>query len=396
MDDILLAVWLAGKYKAGHKLPKRLLGAFGTFEEIYDASKQDYVDKGFTVSEISPLLGKSLEYSKKVCEYCLNNRIKIMTCESGEYPSGLYDLEAPPVVLFCKGVLPNVVRVPYVTVVGTRNMSRDGARAAHKLAFDIISGGGAVVSGIARGIDAMAHLGALDGEGKTLAIMGSGIDVEYPRENALLFDRIANGGGALVTEYFPGVQPISDNFPVRNRLLAAISQATVVVEAPIGSGALITVDIAKQLNRRVYAVPGALTNPLAEGSNYLLKEGALPLLDVYDVLERYESTFFEAVDLNRMMHSQYKTPVNVAEFEPVTVKKPHPDDFGRYPEPIDRSDELAGDIKEVYIKLMKTGPASADALVCDKYSLGDVLFTLTQLEMCGYVTVNAGGIYSVK
>lgn len=396
MDDILLAVWLAGKYKAGHTLPKRLLSAFGTVEKIYGASKNDYIEKGFTVSEISPLLGKSLEYSEKVCEYCLNKRISILTCENDEYPVGLHDLENPPVVLFCKGKLPKASAFPYVGIVGTRKMSGDGARSAHRLAFETVSGGGVVVSGIARGIDAMAHTGAIDGDGKTVAVMGSGIDVQYPSENAPLFDRIENGAGAVVTEFFPGTQPMADNFPVRNRLIAAMSQALAVVEAPIGSGALITAEIAKNLNRRVYAVPGALTNPYAEGSNYLLKTGALPMTEAYDALANFESVFPETVALEKMKSNPYKMPSNIAEFEPITAEKINPNSFGKYPEPIDRSDELVGISKEVYIKLMKTGPASADALVSDKFLLADVLFTLTQLEMLGYVTVSAGGIYSIK
>ena len=396
MDDILFAVWLAGKYKAGHTLPKRLISAFGGVEKIYSASKNDYIEKGFTVSEISPLLGKSLEYSEKVCEYCLNKRINILTSESGEYPVGLHDLENPPVVLFCKGKLPKASSFPYIGIVGTRKMSGDGARSAHRLAYETVSGGGVVVSGIARGIDAMAHTGAIDGDGKTVAVMGSGIDVQYPPENALLFDRIENGAGAVVTEFFPGTQPMADNFPKRNRLIAAMSQALTVVEAPIGSGALITAEIAKKLNRHVYAVPGSVANSCAEGSNYMLKTGALPMTEAYDALANFESAFPETVALEKMKSRSYKMPSNISEFEPVTAEKMNPFSFGRYPEPIDRSDELIGVSKEVYIKLMNTGTASADALVSDKLKLADVLFTLTQLEMFGYVTVSAGGIYSIK
>ena len=120
------------------------------------------------------------------------------------------------------------------------------------------------------------------------------------------------------------------------------------------------------------------------------------MTEAYDALANFESAFPETVALEKMKSRSYKMPSNISEFEPVTAEKMNPFSFGRYPEPIDRSDELIGVSKEVYIKLMNTGTASADALVSDKLKLADVLFTLTQLEMFGYVTVSAGGIYSIK
>jgi len=173
---------------------------------------------------------------------------------------------------------------PCVAIVGSRHPTHAGLAFTRKLACGLAQAGVAVVSGLAMGIDAAAHAGALDGSGRTIAVLGCGIDRLYPMRNVALGQRV-EAAGAVVSEWAPGVEPSPWRFPVRNRLIAALADATVVVEAAINSGSLITVDHALTLGRDVLAVPGAAWTSLGEGVNKLLREGAVPVTSVHDVLD---------------------------------------------------------------------------------------------------------------
>jgi DNA processing protein len=164
------------------------------------------------------------------------------------------------------------IAAPTIAIVGARACSSYGAQVAHCFAHDLAAAGVTVLSGLARGIDAQAHRGALDAGGLTLAVLGCGIDRDYPAAHAKLAKRIAASGG-IVSEYEPGVEPAPWRFPARNRLIAALAEAVVVVEARERSGALITVDLAMELGRPIYAVPGEITSRLSDGTNELLRRG---------------------------------------------------------------------------------------------------------------------------
>jgi DNA processing protein len=171
-----------------------------------------------------------------------------------------------------------------VAVVGARSCSAYGAQVARSLARDLVAAGIVVVSGLARGVDGEAHRGALDGGGRTVAVLGCGIDRDYPRSHAELARRIV-ASGAVVSEYEPGIDPAPWRFPARNRIIAGLALATVVVEARERSGALITADFALELGRDVFAVPGEITSALSAGTNDLLRQGAAPLTSVRDVFD---------------------------------------------------------------------------------------------------------------
>ncbi len=199
------------------------------------------------------------------------------------YPPLLSELHDPPATLFLRGAA-EAVLAPGVAVVGARSCSAYGAQVARSLARDLASAGLVVVSGLARGVDGEAHRGALEGGGRTVAVLGCGIDRDYPRSHTELARRIVSSG-AVVSEYPPGVEPAPWRFPARNRIIAGLSLATVVVEARERSGALITADFALELGRDVFAVPGEITSGLSTGTNDLLRQGAAPLTSVRDVLE---------------------------------------------------------------------------------------------------------------
>lgn len=197
------------------------------------------------------------------------------------YPVGLNDLEAPP-PLYLAGMLDSR---PGVAVVGARACTRYGLVLAEGFGRVIAASGWTVVSGLARGIDAAAHRGCLHGGGHAVAVLGSGIDVCYPKENQGLYDQILSGGGAILSEYPPGTRPDRWRFPARNRIIAAVSAAVVVVEASRTGGALITARLAAELGRPVFAVPGDVDRPASEGCNRLIRDGAHPVLGESDLVD---------------------------------------------------------------------------------------------------------------
>ena len=200
------------------------------------------------------------------------------------YPPLLTELHDPPARLHLRGGSPGVLARPAVAVVGARSCSAYGAQVARELAQSLAAAGVVIVSGLARGVDAEAHRGALAAGGLTVAVLGCGIDRDYPRAHAELARRIAEQG-IVVSEYPPGVEPSPWRFPARNRIIAGLARATVVVEARERSGALITADFALELGREVFAVPGEITSALSAGTNDLLRQGAAPLLSADDVFE---------------------------------------------------------------------------------------------------------------
>ena len=205
-----------------------------------------------------------------------------------ELPPRLRAIHDPPSRLFLRGSGPaELLGRPSVAIVGARACSSYGAQVARMLGRDLARAGLVVVSGLARGIDAEAHRGALDANGHTIGVLGCGIDRDYPAVHATLAATIAKGS-LLVSEYEPGVEPAPWRFPARNRIIAGLAAATVVVEARERSGALITADFALEEGREVFAVPGEITSALSAGTNDLLRLGASPLTSAMDVLELFD------------------------------------------------------------------------------------------------------------
>jgi DNA processing protein len=206
---------------------------------------------------------------------------------SPEFPRVLRAIHDPPAGLFLRGVAKaELLARPAVAIVGARASSGYGASVARSLARELAAAGLVVVSGLARGIDAEAHRGALEANGTTVAVLGCGIDRDYPAAHAELARRVADAG-LIVSEYAPGVEPAPWRFPARNRIVAGLCAVTVVVEARERSGALITADLALEEGREVFAVPGEITSSLSAGTNALLKLGAAPLTSAADVLASF-------------------------------------------------------------------------------------------------------------
>lgn len=213
--------------------------------------------------------------------------------KSNNFPLLLRDIAAPPKELYLVGAIPDL---PMVAIVGSRAITEYGQYMTYRLAYDLAKAGMCIVSGMALGVDAIAHKAALEAGGSTLAVLAGGLDNPSPRSNYRLFERIVESGGGVISEYPEGTTPFKQNFPARNRIIAGLSLCTIITEANASSGSLITANFALQANRMVMAVPGNVTSPRSAGPNNLLKLGAKPVTDAVDVLAELglESTVVKA------------------------------------------------------------------------------------------------------
>ena len=223
------------------------------------------------------------ELPTAIAENCEKQGISIWTRESESYPSVLREILRPPLVLFARGnAVPDAERI---AIVGSRRASQYGARVAEEIAMELSARGVTVASGAARGIDSAAHKGALRA-GRTVAVLGCGVDVAYPKENARLLDEIAEAG-VVLSEYPPGTQPFPVFFPQRNRIISGLSRGTLVVEAAERSGSLITAELALSEGRDVFAVPGSIYSDMSRGCHNLIRQGAKLTVSAEDILDEY-------------------------------------------------------------------------------------------------------------
>jgi DNA processing protein len=223
--------------------------------------------------------------AEKEVEKAVTAGCELVAFDSKDYPPLLKQIPDAPLLLYVRGDA-KVLSQYAVAIVGTRRPSAYGSSVAHRLAHDLALRQLVVVSGLARGIDSAAHHGALEGQGKTVAVLGSGIDVIYPRENKRLAEEIAKSG-AVISEFPPGTGPTPENFPIRNRIISGLSLGVVVVEAAEYSGSLITARLALEQNREVFAVPGNITSAQSFGPNHLIKQGAKLVDQWMDVIEEF-------------------------------------------------------------------------------------------------------------
>lgn len=216
----------------------------------------------------------------------MDAQIKLKKTDT-QYPKILLEIPDPPEVLYCTGNLELLNHQACVAIVGTRKATAYGIACADKITGELAKAGAVIISGLARGIDGAAHKAALKVSGKTVAVLGDSLDKIYPPEHKRLAEEIVNKNGLIISEYPDGSQTYKANFVARNRIIAGLSKASVIIEAPEGSGALITADFALDFNREVFAVPGPINSPNSAGTNKLIQDGARPLLSSEDVLEMF-------------------------------------------------------------------------------------------------------------
>jgi DNA processing protein len=265
---------------------KTLLSTFPTAIGAYSAPFECLGSlPGFSCAFATAMKATPLETGRRVVEDADRLGALILIPADERYPSLLRHIADPPPVLFTLGDTSLFDR-PAVAIVGSRDHSSYGAVVCRMVASAVASAGATVVSGMARGLDAVAHTAALDAGGSTIGVLGNGLGVIYPSANRTLYERVAQDG-LLVSEFPPGERPHAGSFPRRNRLISGLSRVTVVIEAAVGSGALITAGSALDQGREVMAVPGNITSAVSVGTNRLIRDGATPVLDPADVLEHF-------------------------------------------------------------------------------------------------------------
>lgn len=288
--DVRYLVGLSQLPGVGPARFNRLLSYFHEPERAWHASQSELLKLGIDAKTLPQLLEKRRTISLDAeMERLRRLEVSVMTIDSPDYPVHLKEIYNAPPVLYVKGRLLKPDE-PCIGVVGTRSPSVYGKELAARLVPELVQSGLTVVSGLARGIDAIAHNATLQAGGRTIAVLGSGMDIIYPSEHRGLFNRITKDG-AVITDYPLGTKPDAFNFPARNRIISGMSMGTVVVEAQVGSGALITADYALEQNREVFAFPGRTTDRGSTGCNRLIREGRAKLVSsTEEILEELDLT----------------------------------------------------------------------------------------------------------
>ena len=263
----------------GPRAAAKLLERFGSAEAVYSATRAELEKLRLLPEAIESIIARDL-FVRAEAEIESVRRLgaDLLILDDGVYPALLREIYDPPITIYVKGAWEACLDQPCVAVVGSRRCSTYGQNAALMLARDLAQRGVTVVSGFARGIDAAAHRGALEGGGRTVAVLGTGMGQYYPRDHKRLADEIIDRGGAVVTQFPLGTPPVAENFPYRNRIISGLSLGVVVVEAAENSGSLITARLAIEQNREVFAVPGNITSRNSFGTNYLIKGAGAKLV----------------------------------------------------------------------------------------------------------------------
>ena len=278
-------IWLSIIEKKNYTITRRLLDIYKTPEEISKLSKKELEQLEVEEQMIQEMTNSN--YRRIVKAYMLymkEKNIQILTIKDEDYPYLLKQIYDPPSVIYIMGNK-KILSQNGIAIVGSRNCSLYGQKIAKYLSYQLAKKGIHIISGLARGIDTFSHIGTLQARGKTIAVLGSGLDVIYPPENEKLAEKIVESGGCLVSEYIVGTKPLGEHFPARNRIISGLASGVVVVEASEKSGSLITVDFALEQGKNVYAVPGNINSPNSLGTNSLIKQGAKIVTNVEDILE---------------------------------------------------------------------------------------------------------------
>jgi DNA processing protein len=281
----------------GPRVATKLLERFGSAEAVFGARRGELELLRLRPETVESIIRK--EFHEKAAEELDTLREMggdVLVLDDGTYPQLLRETADPPIVLYVKGAWQECLEAPCVAMVGSRRSSTYGQNTAEMLAKDLAGRGVTVVSGFARGIDGAAHRGALAGGGRTVAVLGTGLDMIYPKEHNKLAEEILAGGGALVTQFPLGTPPLKDNFPYRNRIISGLSLGVLVVEATDRSGSLITARLAMEQNREVFAVPGNITSANSYGSNFLIKSAGAKLVQQWqDVVAEFPREIAAAI-----------------------------------------------------------------------------------------------------
>jgi len=401
MSSLKYWIWLSALDGIGPARANKLLEHFGTPENIYQARDRDYLDiDGIKPNDIKKLMVKDLEHANKILASCAEVGCRILTLQDSDYPDRLRNIYGPPIVLYIRGNLPHIDDLPVVGVVGTRNCTPYGVTTAENVGYKLSQSGIVVVTGLALGVDTAATRGALRGGTHVIGVIGSGLDIIYPPENKTVYDDVSQFG-AVISEYPPGTPAIKHHFPLRNRIISGISLGVAVIEAPKKSGALITAARALEQGRDVFALPGNVDAITCEGSNALLREGAIPLISADDIIDEYIELYPDRINVssktNLKKTTEKKSIDNATKVDYIDkgdhIADNHTDSLEDNLETL--LGELDGDEKTV-AQTIGVQSLHVDEIISDAgLSAQEVLTALTMLELDGYVLRDINGKWEI-
>ena len=276
-------------YEIGPARMRRLYSYFSSMRDAWQASDNEWRKAGLQEKVILSLRQTVLKINPDEEEARLKKeQIEVITIREDNFPKNLKNIDRPPAIIYLKGEIKKIDQIA-LAIVGTRKMSLYGRQVTERIALDLARSGMTIVSGLARGIDTVAHESALSAHGRTIAVVGSGLDERsiYPQENVNLIRKITSGNGAVISEYPPGTPALPQHFPARNRLISALSLGVLVTECPQRSGALLTARAGLEQGKEIFAVPGDIRDLNSEGTNNLLKVGAKPVTCASEILETF-------------------------------------------------------------------------------------------------------------
>lgn len=338
-----------------------LIKYFGDVEKAYNTKE----------SELTNIIGshfaaKFIQFRsqfdrQKLAQDLKKKEIVVLTQENEDYPTSLKNIPDPPICLYVKGNVNNFnfEKDYFIGIVGTRKPTSYGQKIAGKFAYDLSSVGFNIVSGMAVGVDTIAHQSCLEAKGKTVAILGCGVDIIYPRQNEKLYQNIIKSGGLIISEFPPGHTVLKGLFVARNRLISGLSKGVLVIEGAADSGALITARYAAQQGKEVFAPPGPLTSQMSQAPNLLLKQGAKLVTSVEDILEEFNLTTYPKK--REMLVSN-----------------------------------LNGDEKTLFDVLINEPKAANELTQTINFPISKTLLVLSNLEIRGIIEKNSEGKYQVK
>lgn len=439
-ENALFWIWLSEALGAANRDFRTLITMYEGPYELFHAEEEE-LERIPNITERTKhaLASKSLERATEILDRCQRQGIGVLPYADERYPKALRDIKDPPVVLYCKGQLPQLDRRLSIGMVGTRRMSAYGLQSAYKIAYELATAGAIVVSGMAAGIDGVCAAAALAAKGETVAVLGCGLDVVYPKHHRALMEEIERHG-LLLSEYPPGTRPNHYHFPIRNRLISGLSQGTLVVEAGLGSGSLITAKDAILQGRDVFALPANVGSRGAEGTNGLLRDGANLVIGAEDLLKTYQYVYAQVLHPERLaklepnlradLHylarmgvieltpPQESTPPVRAAAEPEKPKRtpskrtaeadgtavpqkkaaPPPPEPPKAETEDPTPDKVLSSLPPIQLAVLEAIPddraVTADALCGLDFPHGDIIAALTMLEILGLIQKLPGALYT--
>ena len=421
--ELLFWIWLAEALGPANRSFRNLILRYETPFEIYRADAYELEGiEGLSNRALAALSDKNLEQATSILEACQRLGIGLLPFGDERYPKNLRHIKAPPVLLYYKGRLPDFDRRLCIGMVGTRKMSAYGLRHAYKIAYELTAAGAVTVSGMAAGIDGVSAGASLAAGGMTVAVLGCSVDLLYPQHHAKLKSKIEQNG-LVLSEYPPGTKPNAYHFPTRNRIISGIAEGTVVIEAGLGSGSLITAKDAIEEGRDVFALPSNLGSRTSAGTNGLLRDGAYLVLSTDDILDPYKYVFAETLHPEKIATLGEKSEADLAFLDEIGVISWQPGDAAKgktdeqeppkkaAPKKAEKSTKKEPEVEPAptvdqallaglsveerkILDAMPDGKAlPLDALLDLGLSYGEVLSAVTTLEILGFLTKLPGSQY---